>query len=525
MRISVSLKTRKMFLRIVHKALTASALAACLVSVALAQRPARSNPRPADNKPAANTRATTEQKPTSTSIAADALAVVNGRPITLADLDSNVRGLIENLDKDIAEARRRTFESEVNQLMFEAEAKKRKLSIEDFLSLEIYDRLRAPTQQEVVAVYEANRDVFANQDEESARAQIMAFFRDQQVQKLSNELATKLRMMHVVKLGTDPNNPNLPPQTVLASVGNQQLTAGDFNEIMKPLIFEIRYNAYRAKSNAVEIQIIETLLEAEAKNKNRTADELYQAEVLGKIQTPTDAEIARFYEENKPRIKGDLNSLRADIAKYLQQQSRISLEQALAQRLREGASIQILFKPPDQPVQSIGTSGRPSRGNVNAPVTVVMFTDYQCPACAAAHPLFEDVLRSYGDKVRFVVRDFPLDIHREAAKAAEAANAAHAQGKFFEYIDLLFKNQSSLDVASLKKYASTVGLDQEKFDTALDSGEYQQTVNRDVRDGRLYGVDSTPTFFVNGVRVLELSEKAFREAIDIALTRTQARQN
>ena len=133
------------------------------------------------------------------------------------------------------------------------------------------------------------------------------------------------------------------------------------------------------------------------------------------------------------------------------------------------------------------------------------------------HPVLDEVLASYGDKVRFVVRDFPLPIHANARKAAEAANAAHQQGKFFEYAALLFKRQDALDPASLKKYATELGLDRARFDAALDKGTYADEVQHDLVDGEAYGVDSTPTIFVNGVVVATLSAEALRAAIDRAL--------
>jgi protein-disulfide isomerase len=132
------------------------------------------------------------------------------------------------------------------------------------------------------------------------------------------------------------------------------------------------------------------------------------------------------------------------------------------------------------------------------------------------HPVLEEVLKSYGNKVRFVVRDFPLNQHENARKAAEAANAANAQGKFFEYIAILFKNQKALDVPSLKKYASELGLDRAKFDAALDRGTYAAEVKKDVDDGEMYGVGSTPTIFVNGVQLRMLSAEGLRAAIDRA---------
>jgi protein-disulfide isomerase len=138
------------------------------------------------------------------------------------------------------------------------------------------------------------------------------------------------------------------------------------------------------------------------------------------------------------------------------------------------------------------------------------------------NPVLEEVLKSYGDKVRFVVRDFPLNIHANARKAAEAADAANAQGKFFEYTALLFKRQNALDVPSLKKYASELGLDRARFDAALDSGTYSAEVRHDIQDGEIYGIDSTPTIFVNGVKLDTLSAEALHAAIDGALAGTAA---
>lgn len=132
------------------------------------------------------------------------------------------------------------------------------------------------------------------------------------------------------------------------------------------------------------------------------------------------------------------------------------------------------------------------------------------------HPVLEEVLKSYGNKVRFVVRDFPLNQHEWARKAAEAANAANAQGKFFEYIAVLFKNQKALDVPSLKKYASDLGLDRARFDAALDRGVYAAEVEKDVSDGEMYGVGSTPTIFINGVQLKVLSADGLKQAIDAA---------
>jgi protein-disulfide isomerase len=178
-----------------------------------------------------------------------------------------------------------------------------------------------------------------------------------------------------------------------------------------------------------------------------------------------------------------------------------------------------MLEEPEPPALVISTDDDPSRGAPNAPVTVVVFSDLQCPSCGANHSMIEETVNSYGNQVRLVYRDFPLAMHENARKAAEAAAAAFAQGKYFEYAEVLFKNQKALDVASLKKYATEVGLNRVRFDAALDSGAYAAEVNHDIADGQQYGITGTPTIFVNGVRVNNLSVETLRAAIDRALER------
>jgi protein-disulfide isomerase len=246
-----------------------------------------------------------------------------------------------------------------------------------------------------------------------------------------------------------------------------------------------------------------------------------RTEISDKVHRPTEAEVAKFYSEHKASITGDLDSVRNQLVNYLQDQDQQRLEKDLSTRLRKNADIRWLITEPPQPVQNISVDDDPARGDVNAPVTIVEFTDFQCPACGAMHPVLEEVLKSYGNKVRFVVRDFPLAQHENAGKAAEAADAANAQGKFFEYTDILFKNQKALDVASLKQYASQIGLNRVRFDAELDKGIYTSEIKHDIEDGEIYGVGSTPTIFINGVKLKTLSADDLRAAIDKAAARSK----
>jgi protein-disulfide isomerase len=471
--------------------------------------------------PAANTHAPAGGQ-TAARASSGPLAIVNNQQITLADLPPELRTSIENLDKDVADVRRRILDLQIGQILLAAEAKKRNVTTEQLVKTDISSKVVSPTEEEIKTIYDANRSYFGTADLTQAHPAIIQQVRNQRGQQLLDEYLTTLRKTYPVVMGTDVNAPNLAPTSVLATVAGQTIKASAINDDprIKRYIYEIRMQTYDAERNAIEVKINNLLLEAEAKRLNTTSEALLKTEVADKITHPTDADVTKFYEENKARMNGaELATVRADIVTYLEQPSREKLEQALVDRLRAGAQIRLMLAEPESLVEKVSTDDDPSRGPLSAPVTVIEFTDFQCPACRAIHPALEELLKSYTDRVRFVVRDFPLEQHQQARKAAEAANAANAQGKFFEYAALLFKNQEALDIASLKKYAVELGLDQARFNTALDGGTYAAEVQKDVADGEDYGVDSTPTIFINGVRQRDLSPEGLRAGLERALAK------
>ena len=444
------------------------------------------------------------------------LAVVNGQTLTTADLEPALRQEIESLDDKIAEAKRSVLDLQINTTLLEVEAKKRHIDTHRLYELEVSSRIPNFTPAQIKKFIDDNRDQFTGTDPNVANQQVAVYLHDEAESKLADDLVNRLRRSNPVVMGVDINSPSLNAASVVATVAGQPITAAPLIERLKPVIYKLRLDAYDITKQRVDRLIDDMLLLDEAKRRQVGPEEIVRAEISDKVKTPTEAEVASFYAENKARISGDLNSVRDQVATYLQNESRQRLEKDLSDKLRKGADIRWFISEPPQPVQNISTDDDPARGDANAPVTIVEFTDFQCPACAAMHPVLEEVLKSYGNKVRFVVRDFPLNQHEWARKAAEAADAANAQGKFFEYIAVLFKNQKALDVPSLKKYATQVGLDRARFDAALDRGTYADEVRKDVEDGELYGVGSTPTIFINGVQLRVLSAEGLRAAIDRA---------
>lgn len=504
------------------KTLSLALLLFFLVGESSAQSPRRRGTR----RPVANptTQPVSQPEPvpsTSSAIAPPSapipLASVNGQIITTADIDPKVRQEVEAVEVRIVEARRQILDLQINTLLLESEAVKRKISPQQLYDLEVARKIAEPTEAEINKFVEENRDQIDQTDPVAMRKQVVAFLKSEREAKISQELVKRLRASNPVVNVTNANAPGLAPSTVVMTIAGRPIIAGTINERLKPIAYKLRLNGYMLAKQALDLTINDLLLLAEANRRNVPPEEIVRKEISEKVHTPTEAEVAKFYAENKARIPGELATVSNQIASYLQEQDRQRLEQALSARLRTGADIRMLVSEPPLPVQSISTDDDPVRGEANAAVTIVEFTDFQCPSCAAMQPILDEVLKSYGPKVKLVVRDFPLAMHPNARKAAEAANAAHAQGKFFEYIALLLKRQNALDIPSLKKYASELGMDRVRFDAALDGGKYAAEVKHDIDDGELYGIDSTPAIFVNGMALREMSVEALRALIDRGL--------
>jgi protein-disulfide isomerase len=160
----------------------------------------------------------------------------------------------------------------------------------------------------------------------------------------------------------------------------------------------------------------------------------------------------------------------------------------------------------------------PQFGPADAKVTIVEFSDFQCPFCSRAATAVHDLKAKYGDKVHFVFRQFPLSFHQNAHLSAEAALAANAQGKFWEFHDKLFANQQKLDRESLEGYAKELGLNVADFKKALDDKKFTSTVDSEQKLGEEVAVDGTPTMFLNGKRVNNPTDlKEISKEIDDAL--------
>jgi protein-disulfide isomerase len=305
-------------------------------------------------------------------------------------------------------------------------------------------------------------------------------------------------------------------QKVLATVDGRNITEADIANNIAAQMAQINNQIYTTKKRAVDAVIADQLLNQEAKKRGVSREQLLQQEVKDKVAPVTDAEIEKVYNANKERTGGkSLAELKPLITQQLQNSRQQQRQQEFIRELRKTAAVKMVLKPP---MVNVAIDGAPVRGNANAPITIVEFSDFQCPFCARAEGEIVKVRDTYKDQVKIVYKDYPLPIHPNAPKAAEASRCAREQEKYWEYHDVLFANHDSLEVPNLKKFAADLKLDKAKFDTCLDSGKYAQEIAKDMEEGGRVGVTGTPAFFING-RLLSGAQpfSAFQEVIEDAL--------
>ena len=447
----------------------------------------------------------------------EVLGTVNGVKITKQDLSPETQARVKALQQQVVDARARELDLQIDSILLEAEAKKRGISPSQVIKEEVIAKAQQPTDAEAQAFYDQNKAKI-QAEFKTEKDNIIEFLRYQRQQELAEKLAERLRAAAQVKVIAKSTAPPATDRAkILATVNDKKITTGDIEASLRPLIFSVQEQVYALRKQDIELKINDTLLSAEAQKKSVTTRALLDTEVTGKVTPVTDADAQTFYDQNKDRISGDFAQTKAQIIQYLQEKKEQDATIAFAEQLRKAATIQINLTAPVAPALSIATDDQPAKGNPNAVVTIVEFTDFECAGCARQHPVLERIVNEYGDRVRLVVRDFPLSQHANAQKAAEAAEAAREQGKYWEYAAVLFRNQSALGVDKLRQYATDLGLDRAKFDASLDSGKLADKVQRDLMEGRKLGINGTPTLYVNGKRVSDNSYESLKSAIETVL--------
>lgn len=309
-----------------------------------------------------------------------------------------------------------------------------------------------------------------------------------------------------------------PAPGVAAMIGDQKVTFQEVDAKAASELVQVRQQEYEARKRALEALLSEAILDREAKAQGLSREDLLKKEVTDKVTDPPAAEIDVYFEKNKARYGAQTKEQAAPAITLMLRQQKIQEDQrTYIKGLRQKHGVKVLLEPPR--VQ-VATDDDASKGPGTAPVTIVEFSDFQCPYCARAETVVDEVVKKYGDRVRVVYRDYPLKFHANAENAAMGAECAADQDKFWEMHKAIFGNQQKLATADLVETAGSIGLDKEAFKTCLDSGKHRAEVQKDFEDGMKYGVTGTPTFFINGIPMVGArSVDAFAEIIDSELER------
>ena len=300
-----------------------------------------------------------------------------------------------------------------------------------------------------------------------------------------------------------PGQPKQDPAATVAKIGGKSITAGELDETVKKDLAQLEQQyheqKYQVRRNALESMLRQRAFDEKAKAKGVSRDELLNQEIAAKIPEPPDEEIRALYERAKAggQQLPPIEQVKPDIARFIKNQKGQAALAEYYENLKKEMGIEMLLPPYEPPKVAVAAVG-PAKGPDGAPVTIVEFSDYECPFCVRAEPTVRDLLAKYPGKIRLVYRDYPLPMHPKAPKAAEAAHCAGDQGKYWEMHDKLFTPGAKLEVADLKAQAREVGVDGAKFDRCLDSGEKAKEVESHKKAGDEAGVSGTPAFFING---------------------------
>ncbi len=309
--------------------------------------------------------------------------------------------------------------------------------------------------------------------------------------KPGNQVVAPAAVPSTVAVQTAPTNSG----DVLARVNGVDITDAEVTGVIKKRLQKIESQIFDIKRDGLEDIIEDKLIEAEAKKQGIDPAELVKKELT--VEEPSEQEIESFYAMFKQRFGNKtIDEVKPQLVAQLRATKSRAMKEQFIDRLKKEAKVEVLM---ERPRIEISVDDDPSQGPKDAPITIVEFSEFQCPYCKRTRETLKQIMETYKDKVHYVFRDFPLSFHKMAPKAAEAANCAGDQGKYWEYNTALFEHQPDLAEDRLKVYAKDLGLNTTKFEECLSSGKFAAEIEKDISDGAEAGVSGTPAYFINGI--------------------------
>ncbi|MDF0675610.1 MAG: thioredoxin domain-containing protein [Nitrospira sp.] len=324
---------------------------------------------------------------------------------------------------------------------------------------------------------------------------------------------------------TVPFRPTVPPwqpsvsetnSQVVATVGTRSITLAEVEQTVALPLYQVEEQRTKLLLESTQHLIEEELLATEAARVGITVPELIER--ANKSET-----VARVADLPRPiRQEGKSSQQHPPSPALLTSEEMSGVRRALLVQLRRNAEIRVNLPQPELPVLNVSPDDDPWTGTAQAPVTIVEFSDFECPYCKRSVAVLKELLAKYPGKLKLVYRDFPGPNHQQALSAAQAAQCAAEQSRFWVYHDALFTRQAPTTAWNFSSLAEDLGLHQSPFNACMKENRYREEVLKDLRDGLKLGVTSTPTFFINGRPLVGARPLADFQAIINPLLGTRA---
>ena len=308
-------------------------------------------------------------------------------------------------------------------------------------------------------------------------------------------------------------------QGVAFSVGGVSVSDAELNKGIESELYDAEMKVFELRYAKLQAYLLEFFMNKDPNKKGLSNDE-FLAKYIAKDVKVTEKEIENFIKERsipKDQVNADI---RERIKQFIEMEKKKKAVDVWLTKQTEKNPVDVFFAKPKRPVFDVKVRNAPFKGAEDAKVTIVEYSDFQCPFCSKGANLVSELEKKYGKKIKIVFKNFPLPFHNQAKIAAEAALCAREQDVkyFWKLHDVMFQDQSKLDRDNLIQSAKKVGLKEADFTQCLDSKKHAAQVEADMAEGQNLGVKSTPTFFVNGQLIAGAQGiEVFSEIIDEAL--------
>jgi len=287
-----------------------------------------------------------------------------------------------------------------------------------------------------------------------------------------------------------------------AIIDNQIITYQQVIDPIKNDLYQAELKVYNLKFTQLKNMLLNRLIQSDPLSKGMTADSYIDQYILNDIQA-TAAEIEQFIRARQIPAEKINQELRSQIHDYIISQKESQIISAWLKKKGAAHGLVINLSKPERPRIEIPINGAPTLGKDDAVVTLIEYSDFQCPYCSKAEATIKQLQKNYPGKIKLVYKQFPLGFHQDAQKAAEASLCANEQSTdyFWKLHEYMFANPRNLSTENLIAQASQMGMDKDRFSRCLTTGKFYTQVQQDIIEGQKYGVSSTPMFFINGIVV------------------------